>query len=166
MTETTYNYSRTENNVECTVNLRAGRDEINEAMTTGRKLVKEMSQITRTDFSILYKDGRKVTLRLTEAPAAIEPATATMATVNKDTLVRVSAERAIATLSTGRTYLVNLKVNRKADHGTWRVVRDCTEYFSERDGSPFGSTRAAGDGDKPGSVGGRIWALLKAANVI
>ena len=69
------------------------------------------------------------------------------------------------TLATGRTYVVSLKVSRKADHGTWRVLFDNVTYWAERNGRSFGPTRSAGENDKPGSIGGRIWALLVAANI-
>ena len=42
-------------------------------MMDGRRAVREMASITRTDFAIEYKDGRKVRLELVDEPAE-EPA--------------------------------------------------------------------------------------------
>lgn len=56
-----------------TVTRREGLDEINDAMMRGRRFVRTMSQISRTDFAIDYKDGRKVRLVLTDAPATPKP---------------------------------------------------------------------------------------------
>jgi hypothetical protein len=85
-------------------------------------------------------------------------------TLGRDTLTR-RGPWADVTLATGRKYVVSMKVGRKADHGTWRVLFDNVTYWAERDGRSFGPTRSAGENDKPGSVGGRIWALLIAANI-
>jgi hypothetical protein len=61
-------YQRTENGAETIVSQRAGLDEINNAMMSGRSDVREMSQISRTDFAIEYKDNRNVRLVLIDAP--------------------------------------------------------------------------------------------------
>lgn len=55
-------YTRTENGSATDVDSATARQEINHAMMSGRKSVRTMSSITRTDFRIEYKDGRVVTL--------------------------------------------------------------------------------------------------------
>lgn len=75
-----------------TVSQREGLDEINHAMMGGSKYVRKMSQITRTDFMIQYKDGRTVILILVDAPepepqAAPEPETDEVEELDNWTLV-------------------------------------------------------------------------------
>lgn len=65
-------YRRTENGATTYVSIREGMDEINHAMMGGRRDVREMSSITRTDFAIEYKDGRMVRLVQVDAPAPEE----------------------------------------------------------------------------------------------
>ncbi|MBE4796138.1 hypothetical protein [Streptomyces caniscabiei] len=62
-------YERTEDGSITHVSIREGLDEINHAQMTGKRDVKTMSSITRTDFAIEYKDGRKVRLVRVDAPA-------------------------------------------------------------------------------------------------
>jgi len=83
-------------------------------------------------------------------------------TLGRDTLTR-RGHWADVTLATGRTYSVSMKVHRKSDSA--HVLWDHVIYWSERDGRSQGPIRSAGEDDKPGSVGGRIWALLVAANI-
>jgi endonuclease YncB( thermonuclease family) len=61
-------YERTENGVTAIVSKREGLDEINHAQMAGKRDVRTMSSITRTDFAIEYKDGRKVRLVQVDAP--------------------------------------------------------------------------------------------------
>lgn len=82
-------------------------------------------------------------------------------TLNRDTLVR-KGHWADVTLATGRTYSVSMLVHRATDP---HVLVDHVIYWSERADRTQGPIRAAGADDKPGSVGGRIWALLVAANI-
>ena len=64
-------YERTENGILTMVDQKAGLDEINAAMMgVGRKAVRSMSSITRTDYAIEYKDGRSVRLALVDVPEA------------------------------------------------------------------------------------------------
>ena len=65
----TKQYRRTENGTTTEVSREAGLKEINNAMMGGRKAVREMSSITRTDYAIEYRDGRSVRLVLVDAPA-------------------------------------------------------------------------------------------------
>ncbi|MEV4972017.1 hypothetical protein [Streptomyces scopuliridis] len=62
-------YERTENGVTTRVTVREGLDEIDHAMMAGKRDVRTMSSITRTDFAIEYKDGRSVRLVQVDAPA-------------------------------------------------------------------------------------------------
>lgn len=81
--------------------------------------------------------------------------------LNRDTLTR-RGHWADVTLATGRTYSVSMTVHRAtAPH----VLVDHVIYWAEREGRSVGPIRSAGADDKPGSVGGRIWALLVAANI-
>ncbi|MFJ4703161.1 hypothetical protein ACIP5N_33925 [Streptomyces sp. NPDC088768] len=63
-------YKRTENGTTASITRAEGLAEINNAMMgVGRRQVRTMSSITRTDYDIEYKDGRHVRLALTDAPA-------------------------------------------------------------------------------------------------
>ncbi|MGV9546792.1 hypothetical protein [Streptomyces ardesiacus] len=62
-------YKRTENGVTGFVSQREGLAEINHAMMDGKRDVRTMSSVTRTDYGIEYKDGRSVRLTLIDAPA-------------------------------------------------------------------------------------------------
>ena len=90
-------------------------------------------------------------------------------TLGRDTLTR-RGHWADVTLATGRTYSVSMLVHRKTSDESVnafgnRVLVDHVIYWSERGGSSQGPIRSAGVDDKPGSIGGRIWALLVAANI-
>ncbi|WP_202917881.1 hypothetical protein [Streptomyces taklimakanensis] len=61
-------YTRVENGTEDTVTAKEALAEINHAMMDGRRNVRRMSSITRTDYVIDYKDGRSVRLVLDDAP--------------------------------------------------------------------------------------------------
>jgi hypothetical protein len=61
-------YERTENGVTSVVSQREGLAEINRAMMEGKREVRTMSSVTRTDYAIEYKDGRSVRLVLVDAP--------------------------------------------------------------------------------------------------
>ncbi|MFD7776608.1 hypothetical protein [Streptomyces sp. NPDC059753] len=64
-------YERTENGTTAIVGRSEGLDEINHAMMAGKRDVRTMSSITRTDFAIEYKDGRSVRLVLVDEPAEV-----------------------------------------------------------------------------------------------
>ncbi|MFH9403286.1 hypothetical protein ACH4JS_26575 [Streptomyces sp. NPDC017638] len=55
-------YERTENGTVTHVSIREGLAEINKAMMEGKREVRTMSSLTRTDFAIEYRDGRSVRL--------------------------------------------------------------------------------------------------------
>ncbi|BDM70550.1 hypothetical protein HEK616_40370 [Streptomyces nigrescens] len=55
-------YERTENGFTTVITVREGLAEINHAQMAGKRDVRTMSSITRTDFAIEYKDGRSVRL--------------------------------------------------------------------------------------------------------
>jgi hypothetical protein len=65
-------YERTENGVVTHVSREAGLAEINHAMMEGKREVRSMSSISRTDYAVEYKDGRSVRLVLADATAAEE----------------------------------------------------------------------------------------------
>lgn len=68
-------YERTENGTVTTVGQKTGLAEINAAMMgAGRRAVRTMSSITRTDYAIEYTDGRSVRLVLVDAPVKEMPA--------------------------------------------------------------------------------------------
>ncbi|MFD3573819.1 hypothetical protein [Streptomyces sp. NPDC058644] len=66
-------YNRTENGTTTQVSVREGLTEINHAQMDGKRAVRTMSSITRTDFAIEYKDGRKVRLIQVDAPEEAAP---------------------------------------------------------------------------------------------
>ncbi|MFJ4768509.1 hypothetical protein ACIP88_05230 [Streptomyces uncialis] len=61
-------YERTENGIATQVSVKDGLEEINNAMMAGKREVRTMSSISRTDYAIEYKDGRKITLVQIDAP--------------------------------------------------------------------------------------------------
>ncbi|WP_329168378.1 hypothetical protein OG709_30145 [Streptomyces sp. NBC_01267] len=61
-------YERTENGTTEIVGQREGLAEINHAMMAGKRDVRTMSSISRTDYAIEYRDGRSVRLVLVDAP--------------------------------------------------------------------------------------------------
>ncbi|MEU7243361.1 hypothetical protein [Streptomyces sparsogenes] len=61
-------YERTENGVTTHVSIREGLDEINHAQMDGKRNVRTMSSVSRTDFAIEYKDGRNVRLIQVDTP--------------------------------------------------------------------------------------------------
>ncbi|KUF18820.1 hypothetical protein [Streptomyces silvensis] len=68
-------YQRTENGgTPTTISQADGLQEVNHAMMGGKRGVRTMSSITRTDYAIEYKDGRSVRLVLVDAPAPEEEA--------------------------------------------------------------------------------------------
>jgi hypothetical protein len=164
-------YIRTVNGVTSAVDYERGRDEINAAMMgpTARRAVRSMSSISRTDYQIVYRDGRTVTLRIADGPLPAE-ADATIAEVGGDTLVAARDERyALARLG-DKTYLVRRHITRKAPKNEFgvTVLNDHTRYWTVRDTAsqdPYGPTRGTWGGLNPKTVGGRIWALLVAAGI-
>lgn len=66
-------YNRTEDGTATQVSVREGLDEINHAMVAGKRAVRTMSSITRTDFAIEYKDGRSVRLIRVDAAEQTVP---------------------------------------------------------------------------------------------
>ncbi|AWN08425.1 hypothetical protein SEA_SALETE_65 [Streptomyces phage Salete] len=87
-------------------------------------------------------------------------------TLNGDTLTR-RGHWADVTLAGGRTYSVSMKVHRKSHDAASgsRVLVDHVIYWRETDGRSTGPIRTAGETDLTRTVGGRIWALLLAANI-
>lgn len=143
-------YERTENGTTTHVSTEAGRSEINHAMMGGKRDVNEMSSLSRTDYAIEYKDGRKVTLKLIDAPAD-KPAETD------------SHGRRIVTAK-GKRYVVGAIVPaqpRTPGAKSW-IPNAYVSYWSERNGEAFGPTRHAGGDDKPGTVGRAVWDAISA----
>lgn len=165
-------FRRNENGDLTNVTVKEAMDVINSCMIGElRKTVRSMSG-SRVYYSIMFRDGRKVTYRMIEGEipepvkAEVEPTTVT---VKSDTLTFDSAndQRVSVTLAKGHTYLVSTRVYRKHPpnkHGV-SIVTDHTMYWQDRDGVPFGPTRFSSETNKPDSIGGRIWALLVAAGI-
>lgn len=136
-----------------TVTRREGLDEINDAMMRGRRFVRTMSQISRTDFAIDYKDGRKVRLVLTDAPKP-ERTAVIYRRESGDVTGRVVTVK-------GKDYVLtqltpaDRPVHAGAPKG-WKPTAYVT-YWSVRDGERFGATRTAGPSAKPGTVGHALY---------
>lgn len=132
-------YERTENGTVTHVSVREGLDEINHAMMEGKREVRTMSSISRTDYSIEYKDGRSVRLVRVDAPAEKPEQGPKVWTGEATQIITVR----------GKRYVV----------GTVRAgtSRAYVHYWSERNGEAFGPTRDTGSDAKPGTVGRAIW---------
>lgn len=142
-------YERTENGITAHVSIREGLDEVNHAMMDGKRDAKEMSSITRTDFAIEYKDGRKVTLIQVDAPAAETEEGPEVWTGEATRFVTVK----------GKRYIVGTIVPaqpRTPGAKSW-IPTAYVQYWSERDGKTFGATRSTSGNAKPGTVGRAIW---------
>lgn len=216
-------YERTENGTTKVVSKSAGMAEINHAQMAGRREVRTMSSITRTDFVIEYKDGRQVRLVLVDAPEQTSPRFAFRDLVMTDQgLGKVAAVISIPRRNGTRITTYDIELNKggeiclhesdvrpfepetkspeqPADERTALIQRQSNgpdlmgrvvtvkgkdyvvdqiipadrpvpayapkgweptayvDYWSERDGARFGSTRTAGPGSKPGTVGRAIW---------
>lgn len=135
-------YERTENGTVTHVSIREGLDEINHAMMGGRREVKTMSSLTRTDFAIEYKDGRSVTLTRVDAPAEQPEQGPKVWTGEATTIVTVK----------GKRYVVGT-VHSAGPNTSRAYVR----YWSEWNGEAFGPTRSTGSDAKPGTAGRAIW---------
>ena len=155
-------YERIENGTTTHVNIREGLAEINHAMMDGRRDVRTMSSITRTDFAIEYKDGRSVRLVLVDAPAPVEnerTALIQRRADGPDLMGRVVTVK-------GKGYVVGQVVpaDRPVHEGApkgWKP-QAYVSYWSERDGERFGATRTAGPDAKPGTVASAIWEAVNA----
>jgi hypothetical protein len=137
-------YERTENGVTSIVSVEAARAEGDHAMMAGRRDVRSMSS-GYGHHVIEYKDGRKVTLKMVDAPAE-EPAETD------------SKGRLIVTVKDKR-YIVDRIISARPktdDSPTW-IPEAFANYWSERDGEIFGPTRSACASMKPGTVGRAIW---------
>lgn len=137
-------YERTENGTVTHVSIREGLDEINHAMMEGSREVRSMSGISRTDYAIEYKDGRKVKLVRVEAPAE-QPAIVPGPKVWTGEATRIVTVK-------GKRYVVGAVRPSRT-----RATRSYIHYWSERNGEAFGPTRDTHSDAKPGTVGRAIW---------
>ncbi len=158
-------FVRTENGAAANVNKADALAEINKCMMDDKREVAEMTSVYGYTL-INYKDGRKVELSRQDGDMP-EPVKAGTVKVKRDTMVPVGPHTMLATLATGRTYIVWAKPRRKHPRNECGVSgnADFTSYWTEKDGRPFGATRIASELDKPGGVGGRIWTLLLEAGI-
>lgn len=102
-----------------------------------------MSSINRTDYSIVYRDGRAVTLKLVDELTKVETD---------------SRGRRIVTVK-GKRYIVGTITPaepRTPGAKSW-IPEAFVCYWSERNGETFGATRSACGSQKPGTVGRAIW---------
>lgn len=143
-------YERTENGVTTRVSAKDGNAEINHAMMAGKRDVREMSSITRTDFAIEYKDGRSVRLVRVEEPEQGPEAWTGEAT----RIVTVKGKRyAVGPIRPAQSWTVG---------ATSGVTPVRVNYWSERNGETFGPTRTTNGDAKPGTVGRAIWEAVNA----
>lgn len=129
-------YERTEDGTTSIVSAKDGTAEINHAMMDGKRDVREMSA-AGTDATITYKDGRRVALILTER----------------------EAPRRREITAKGRQFIVSrVTPARPKREGVVSWIPEAyLDYWSARDGKPFGATRSAKASCKPGSVGRAVW---------
>lgn len=136
--------------IVATVDQETGQAEINAAMMgDGRRAVREMSSITRTDYAIEYRDGRSVRLRLVDAPA--EPGQPK----------RTPLGYAVVTAG-NREFAVWPHIRRKHPKNEYGVscTADNTTYYSYRNCERFGPARNASEDSKPGTIGALVWAQI------
>lgn len=132
-------YKRTENGTTTFATLREGLDEINHAMTAGKRDVRTMSSITRTDYDIQYKDGRHVRLVQVEEPAEQPEQGPTAWTGENTRIVTIKGKRYAAGPIRGDG------------------ARPYVHYWSELNGEAIGATRTTDSDAKSGTVGRAIW---------
>ncbi|WDM16682.1 hypothetical protein J3S85_37575 [Streptomyces lavenduligriseus] len=149
-------YERTENGVTSTVSQREGLAEISRAKMEGKRDVRTMWSISRTDYAIDYKDGRSVRLILVDAPALEGNTQGQAAPVERTALIQRRADGPdlmgrVVTVK-GKDYVVDRPVRSSASGGG-----ECVDYWSERNGMRFGATRTARPDAKPGTVARAIW---------
>ncbi|MGY5634187.1 hypothetical protein ACW7N6_38245 [Streptomyces sp. UC1A3] len=142
-------YERTENGTVAYVSVREGLEEINHATMGGRREVETMSSISRTDYAIEYKDGRKVTLVRVDAPAE-QPAKE----IVPGPKVWTGEATRIVTVKSKRYVVGTVRPSRNDPS------RAFVYYWSERSGEAFGPTRDTSSNAKPGTVGRAIWDAL------
>ncbi|MFF3140847.1 hypothetical protein ACFVRU_03685 [Streptomyces sp. NPDC057927] len=162
-------YERTENGSTTRVSKSEGLAEINHAMMAGKRDVRTMSSITRTDFAIEYKDGRKVRLVLVDepeaGPAAINQAPTTDECTCGCRQVKMTASKGPRVVTVkGKRYFVSAITPaqpRTPGAKSW-VPEAYLSYWTERNGETFGATRHASASRKPGTVGRAIWDAVNA----
>ncbi|AMD42809.1 hypothetical protein SEA_XKCD426_68 [Streptomyces phage Xkcd426] len=163
-------FERTQDGVTTTVTTADGLAEVNSCMIGPlKKTVRTMSGGTGR-YAIEYKDGRKVTLvlKVTEpvteedAEYVAEDAQNAVARINGDSLVKTEPGYASVNLAPGRAYTVSLAVARKGVYDQFTVDADYVHYWPVSTAGR-GIQRTASEDDKPGSIGGRIWALVALA---
>lgn len=120
-------YDRTENGTTVQVSVKEGLAELNHAMMGGRREVRTMSQINRTDYAVEYKDGRSVRLVQVDAPEPAEAATEEHWTVASH---RILLHRFTEPSADGRA--VCNKSFRPWRYGNGYVFKTRAEYASSK----------------------------------
>jgi hypothetical protein len=141
-------YERTENGTTKIVSRTVGLGEINHAMMEGKREVREMSSLTRTDYAIQYKDGRSVKLILVDEPAPEAD----------------SEGRKIVTVK-GKRYVAGTIVPvrpRTPGARSWIPEAYVSYWSGGALGLPAGPTRTAKASMKPGTVGRAVWDAVNA----
>ncbi len=160
-----YVYQRTENGVTAIVSRADGIAELNAAqMGVTKRNVKTMSSISRSDYAIEYKDGRKVRLILVANPELSVPEQVAPKPVDRTALIykRQSGDvmGRVVTVK-GKDYVLaeltpaNRPVPAYAAKN-WKPIAYVT-YWSVRDGKRFGATRTAGPEARYGTVGHTLY---------
>jgi hypothetical protein len=148
-TDTMKVYKRTENGVTTFVSLKDGAAEADRAQMGPRRDIREMSS-SRGRHSIVYRDGRKVTLVMVDRQEDATPRTIeTGHTAPRFHIVTVKGKRyAVSEIIPARPWTPGAK--------TW-IPYASVSYWSERNGERFGATRTASEVSKPSTVGRAIW---------
>lgn len=135
-------YERTENGVTTHIPVREAMAEVEHAMMAGRKDVKRMSS-GRTQHLIDYKDGRRVSMRLVDAPVP-----------------RTDEEgRRIVTIGE-KLYVADAvtPARPRTPGATSWIPEAYVRYWSGGlTGRPAGPTRTGKASMKPGTVGRAVW---------
>lgn len=125
-------YRTDENGIVQKVDNKIALTEISAAQMSRGLGVDEMTY-SNGKATITYSDGRVITIRRIR-----------------------KTEGTVVTVGT-KNYAVS-DVRVAGNRGTWRVTDDHVDYWSIKNGQPFGATRTAGVFSKPGTVGAQIWA--------
>lgn len=141
-------FIRTEDGATTNVTKADGLAEANHCMMDGKREVAEMTVVSGL-YMIWYKDGRKVTLSRQDGdmPKPAETETIKLWTGRTGRIVTVK----------GKRYVVSTVNPAREAHGPMGAREAYVDYWSERNGKPFGATRFGQASSKPGTVARAIW---------
>lgn len=148
---------RTENGTRTLITTRDAVAEIESAMIgPTRKEVRQMSA-SRSGANIEYRDGRKVDIR-PATPAELDTIARESAATSADPELMVYDKPARIVTVNGKRYVVSSVM-----YSSTATSSAYVDYWSERNGRPFGPTRWAGieHAGKRGTVGAAIWAAVQ-----